>query len=122
MTDQLNRVFGALADPTRRGILARLHEGEASVAELTTAFPISEPAVSRHLRVLEEAGLLTRTRRATTRLSHLEAAPMRDAADWLAGYRVRWQESHDRLDALLGGAATATATTTTTTTTPEDPS
>ena len=114
MSDRLSRVFGALADPTRRGILALLRDGEASVAELTTAFPISQPAVSKHLRVLEEAGLLTRTRRATARLSHLEAAPMRDAADWLADYRGWWQESHDRLEALLARTDTDTV--------PEDPS
>ena len=101
MTDELSRVFGALADPTRRAILARLRGGEASVADLTAALPVSQPAVSRHLRVLEEAGLLRRTRRATARLSHLEATPMRDAADWLTDYRAWWQQSHDRLDSLL---------------------
>jgi DNA-binding transcriptional ArsR family regulator len=99
--ERLTRVFGALADPTRRAILARLRSGEATVAELADAFPISQPAVSRHLRVLGEAGLVTRTRRATARLSHLDATPMKDAADWMAQYRAYWQESHDRLDALL---------------------
>ena len=99
--ERLTRVFAALADPTRRAILHRLRSGEATVAELADAFPISQPAVSRHLRVLGEAGLVTRTRRATARLSHLDATPMKDAADWMAGYRAYWQESHDRLDALL---------------------
>ena len=99
--ERLTRVFAALADPTRRAILHRLRSGEATVAELADAFPISQPAVSRHLRVLGEAGLVTRSRRATARLSHLDATPMKDAADWMAGYRAYWQESHDRLDALL---------------------
>ena len=99
--DRLTRVFSALADPTRRAILARLRAGEATVAELADTFPISQPAVSRHLRVLGEAGLVTRSRRATARLSHLEASPMKEAADWMAQYRAYWQESHERLDALL---------------------
>lgn len=98
---RLTRVFAALADPTRRAILARLRSGEATVAELADAFPISQPAVSRHLRVLGEAGLVTRSRRATARLSHLDATPMKAAADWMADYRAFWQERHDRLDALL---------------------
>jgi len=101
MTDRLSRVFGALADPTRRAILARLRTGEASVAQLAEAFPISQPAVSKHLKVLEEAGLLTRSRRATARLSHLDASPMKDAVTWMADYREWWQESHDRLAELL---------------------
>jgi DNA-binding transcriptional ArsR family regulator len=100
-TDELSTVFAALADPTRRAILARLRSGEATVAELADAFPISQPAVSRHLKVLGEAGLVTRSRRATARLSHLDATPMREAADWMADYRAHWQERHDRLDALL---------------------
>ena len=99
--DQLSRVFGALADPTRRAILARLAKGEANVAELAAPFEMSQPAISRHLKVLENAGLITRTRRATARLSHLHAQPLRAATSWLAGYREYWQESHDRLDALL---------------------
>ena len=102
MTDsQLSAVFGALADPTRRAILARLTEGDANVAELAAPFRVSQPAVSRHLKVLERAGLISRHRRATARLSHLEAEPLREAATWLAGYREFWEESHDRLDALL---------------------
>jgi DNA-binding transcriptional ArsR family regulator len=100
-TDQLSAVFGALADPTRRAILARLTEGEASVATLAEPFSMSQPAVSRHLKVLEQAGLISRTRRATARLSRLEAQPLREATAWLAGYRKYWDESYDRLDELL---------------------
>lgn len=101
MADQLNAVFGALADPTRRAILARLTEGDASVAELAAPFAMSQPAVSRHLKVLEQAGLISRSRQATVRLSHLRAEPLRDATQWLAGYREFWGESFDRLDGLL---------------------
>jgi DNA-binding transcriptional ArsR family regulator len=100
--DRLSAVFGALADPTRRAILARLAEGDANVAELTAPFPMSQPAISRHLKVLERAGLISRSRRATARLSHLEAAPLRDATEWLARYQAFWDESHERLDELLG--------------------
>jgi DNA-binding transcriptional ArsR family regulator len=99
--DQLSVVFGALADPTRRAILARLTQGDATVAELSAPFRMSQPAISKHLKVLEGAGLISRTRRATARLSHLEAEPLREADDWLARYRAYWEESHDRLDALL---------------------
>jgi DNA-binding transcriptional ArsR family regulator len=99
--DQLSTVFAALADPTRRAILARLAQGEATVKELAAPFDMSQPAVSQHLKVLEGAGLISRTQRATTRLSHLEAAPLRSAVSWLADYREYWTESHDRLDALL---------------------
>jgi DNA-binding transcriptional ArsR family regulator len=99
--DQLSSVFGALADPTRRAILARLTEGDATVAELAEPFSVSQPAISRHLKVLENAGLISRTRRATARLSHLEAEPLRAATAWLAGYREYWEASYERLDALL---------------------
>ncbi len=99
--DQLSIVFGALADPTRRAILARLTTGDANVAELAAPFRISQPAVSKHLKVLEEAGLISRHREATARLSHLEAAPLRDATQWLVTYHEYWDESFDRLDALL---------------------
>jgi DNA-binding transcriptional ArsR family regulator len=99
--DQLSAVFGALADPTRRAILARLTAGDATVGELSAPFQVSQPAISRHLKVLEEAGLISRRRRATARYSHLEAEPLRAATTWLAGYREFWEESHDRLDALL---------------------
>lgn len=99
--DQLSAVFGALADPTRRAILARLAEGDAPVGVLAAPFAVSQPAISRHLKVLEEAGLISRRRRATARLSHLEADPLREATVWLARYRDFWEASHDRLDALL---------------------
>jgi DNA-binding transcriptional ArsR family regulator len=99
--DRLSAVFGALADPTRRAILARLAEGDANVAELTAPFKVSQPAISKHLKVLESAGLVSRSRRATARLSHLEADPLRSATEWLVGYREYWEESHERLDALL---------------------
>ncbi|MGZ8630567.1 MAG: ArsR/SmtB family transcription factor [Actinomycetota bacterium] len=101
MDDQLDAVFGALADPTRRSILARLMQGEATVAELVAPFEMSQPAISRHLKVLERAGLISRTRRATARLSHLRAKPLREATVWLAGYREYWEESYERLDELL---------------------
>jgi DNA-binding transcriptional ArsR family regulator len=100
-TAQLDAVFGALADPTRRAILTRLTSGEASVAELAAPFSVSQPAISQHLKVLERAGLIARTRRATARLSHLRAEPLREATVWLAGYREYWEESYDRLDELL---------------------
>lgn len=99
--DQLGAVFGALADPTRRAILARLTEGDASVTEIAAPFLVSQPAISRHLRVLEQAGLISRQRRATARLSHLEAEPLREATTWLARYREFWDESFERLDELL---------------------
>ncbi len=101
IVDQLSVVFGALADPTRRAIIARLREGDASVAELAAPFRVSQPAISQHLKVLEHAGLISRRRRATARLSHLEASPLRDATEWLARYREYWEESHNRLDELL---------------------
>jgi DNA-binding transcriptional ArsR family regulator len=100
-TDRLSLVFGALADPTRRAILNRLTEGEATVAEIAAPFEVSQPAVSRHLKVLETAGLISRTRRATARLSHLEAQPLREVTTWLARYQRYWDESHERLDDLL---------------------
>jgi DNA-binding transcriptional ArsR family regulator len=99
--DQLSLVFGALADPTRRAILTRLADGEATVAELAGPFAMSQPAISRHLKVLEDAGLISRTRRATARLSHLQAEPLRDVTTWLARYQRFWDESHERLDDLL---------------------
>jgi DNA-binding transcriptional ArsR family regulator len=100
-TDQLSAVFGALADPTRRAILARLAEGDLTVGQLSAPFPVSQPAISRHLKVLEGAGLISRTRRATARLSHLEGEPLRDATEWLARYQAYWDESHERLETLL---------------------
>jgi DNA-binding transcriptional ArsR family regulator len=99
--DQLSSVFGALADPTRRAILARLAEGDLPVRELAAPFPISQPAISRHLKVLEHAGLISRSRRATARLSHLEPEPLREATEWLARYQAFWDERFARLDELL---------------------
>ena len=99
--DRLSLVFGALADPIRRAILTRLTEGEATVAELAAPFSVSQPAISRHLKVLENAGLVSRTRRATARLSRLEAGPLCEATTWLARYQRFWDESYERLDDLL---------------------
>src|ERR671931_1070558 len=99
--DGLTLVFGALADPIRRAILMRLTEGDATVAELAAPFSVSQPAISRHLKVLEQAGLISRSRRATARLSHLEAEPLRQATTWLVRYREYWDESYERLDELL---------------------
>jgi DNA-binding transcriptional ArsR family regulator len=99
--DQLSTVFGALADPTRRAILARLAEGDLAVRDLAAPFPVSQPAISRHLKVLEGAGLISRSRRATARLSHLEAEPLREATAWLARYQAYWDERFEQLDELL---------------------
>ena len=99
--DRLSLVFGALADPTRRAILSSLADGEATVAELAAPFRVSQPAISKHLKVLEQAGLISRTRRATARLSRLEAEPLREVTTWLARYQRFWDESHERLDDLL---------------------
>ena len=99
--DRLSLVFGALADPTRRAILTRLADGEATVAELAAPFAMSQPAISKHLKVLEPAGLISRARRATARLSRLEAEPLREVTTWLASYQRFWDESHERLDDLL---------------------
>jgi DNA-binding transcriptional ArsR family regulator len=101
MDDQLSAVFGALADPTRRAILARLAKGDLNVNELRSPFPVSQPAISRHLKVLEASGLISRHRRATARLSHLEAEPLRDATAWLAHYQAFWDQRFDQLDELL---------------------
>jgi DNA-binding transcriptional ArsR family regulator len=100
-TDQLTQTFAALADPTRRAILARLSQGEATVGELAEPFPISVQAVSKHLKVLERAGLITRGRTAQLRPSRLDGTPLKEAADWLEDYRAFWQERFDRLDARL---------------------
>src|SRR3954452_22959425 len=93
-TDQLTSVFGALADPTRRAILAQLATGDLAVNELAKPFAMSQPAISRHLKVLEQAGLISRRRRQTARLSHLEGEGLRDASDWLARYQAYWQAGH----------------------------
>src|SRR5215472_4190794 len=100
-TDRLSLTFAALADPTRRVILTRLTEGEATVSELAEPLPISVQAVSKHLRVLERAGLITRTRSAQLRPSELRAAPLKDAADWLGSYQRFWDAGFARLDERL---------------------
>jgi DNA-binding transcriptional ArsR family regulator len=100
-TDRLNRTFAALADPTRRAILARLAAGEASVTELAKPFSMSLPAVSKHLKVLERAGLIARGRERQWRPSRLEAGPLKEVADWTDRYRRYWEESYDRLDEYL---------------------
>ena len=99
--DQLNRTFSALADPTRRAILARLTLGEATVNELAEPFPVSLQAVSKHLKVLEGAGLITRGRTAQWRPCHLRAAPLGEVTEWLEHYRRFWQASFDRLEEHL---------------------
>lgn len=96
-SDPLSVTLSALADPTRRAILARLAEGEASVTELAAPFAMSLPAVSKHLKVLEQAGLISRSREAQWRPCKLEAAPMREASEWLERYRVMWEAKLDRL-------------------------
>ncbi len=100
-TEQLNATFAALADPTRRAILARLAAGEATVKELSAPFAMSGPAVSKHLRVLERAGLITRGRDAQWRPCRLEAAPLKDVAEWAGEYRRFWDASYERLDDYL---------------------
>ncbi|MEM9069896.1 MAG: metalloregulator ArsR/SmtB family transcription factor [Myxococcota bacterium] len=100
-TDSLSRTFAALADPTRRAILERLASGEATVGELAEPFPISAPAVSRHLRVLESAGLIERSRDAQWRRCRIAAHPLRDASDWLGRYREFWGGRFDALEAHL---------------------
>jgi DNA-binding transcriptional ArsR family regulator len=101
--DQLTSTFAALAHPTRRAILARLAESEATVNELAQPFPISVQAVSKHLKVLERAGLITRGRSAQLRPSRLQGAPLKEAVDWLEKYRPFWQAGFDRLDERLHG-------------------
>src|ERR1044071_3697719 len=99
--DQLSTIFAALADPTRRAILARLAQGEASVKELAEPFAISPPAVTKHLKVLRRAGLITQGRQAQWRPCRIQAAPLKDVADWLEDYRRFWDESFQRLDEYL---------------------
>jgi DNA-binding transcriptional ArsR family regulator len=100
-TDTLSLTFSALADPTRRAILARLTEGPATVKELSAPFTISGPAVSKHLRVLERAGLIARGREAQWRPRRLEATPLKEVAEWAEGYRRFWDQSYERLDEYL---------------------
>jgi DNA-binding transcriptional ArsR family regulator len=99
--DQLSVTFAALADPTRRAILARLSSGEASVGELAEPFDISLPAVTKHLKVLQRAGLISQGREAQWRPCRLEARPMREAAQWMEAYREHWEQRLDRLDDYL---------------------
>lgn len=99
--DRLSATFAALADPTRRAILARLASGEKSVNELAEPFEMSLPAISKHLKVLESAGLIARGREAQWRPCRLEAGPLEDVSDWVERYRRFWEESFDRLDAFL---------------------
>ncbi len=112
MTDQLSGVFAALADPTRRAILARLADGEATVNELAEPFPISLQAVSKHLKVLERAGLIVRGRDAQWRPCRLEPAPLREVAEWAERYRLLWEERYDHLDGYLRELHRARKTTT----------
>jgi DNA-binding transcriptional ArsR family regulator len=100
-TDQLSATFAALADPTRRAILARLAHGECSVTELAEPFDMSMPAVSKHLRVLERAGLIARGREAQWRPCRIEAGPLKDIAHWTERYRNLWEQRFDRLDTYL---------------------
>lgn len=99
--DRLSLIFAALADPTRRAIIARLAEADATVTELAEPFPISLPAISRHLKVLERAGLISRSRSGQWRSSALEAGPLKEATDWMERYRVFWDANFSRLDAHL---------------------
>ena len=101
MSDRLSTAFAALADPTRRAILARLALGEASVTELAEPFDMSLPAISKHLKVLEQAGMIAQSREKQWRPRRLEPAPLKEAADWLENYRRFWEQSFDRLDAYL---------------------
>ena len=103
-TDTLSTTFAALADPTRRAILGQLAQGEKSVTELAAPFEMSLPAVSKHLKVLERAGLIARGREAQRRPCRLEAAPLREVSQWVADYRAFWDQRLDRLEAYLGKA------------------
>lgn len=100
-TDPLTTTFAALADPTRRAILARLAQGEASVKDLSAPFDMTQPAISKHLRVLERAGLIEQGRQAQWRPRRLRAGPLRDISDWVNQYRRHWEESFERLDAYF---------------------
>jgi DNA-binding transcriptional ArsR family regulator len=110
--DVLDLTFAALADPTRRAMLARLASGEATVNELAEPFALSQPAISKHLKVLERAGLISRSRAAQTRPCRLEAARLQQVAQWVAPYRALWEDSFDRLDAFLQTTQASTATST----------
>jgi DNA-binding transcriptional ArsR family regulator len=105
-TDHLSTTFAALADPTRRVILARLVQGEASVKELARPFSISPPAITKHLKVLEQAGLIVRSREAQWRPCRLEAAPLKEVSEWIERYRTFWEQSFQRLDDYLNNLQT----------------
>jgi DNA-binding transcriptional ArsR family regulator len=98
---ELNRAFGALSDPTRRAILAQLAQGDAGVLDVAAPFPVSQPAITKHLNVLEEAGLISRHRLARQRLCHLEPRRLKQLSDWVGSYREFWEESFERIDELL---------------------
>jgi DNA-binding transcriptional ArsR family regulator len=100
-TARLNETFAALSDPTRRAMIARLAKGDATVMELAAPFTLSQPTISKHLKVLEHAGLISRSREAQTRPCHLEAGRLKELADWVGDYQKFWEESYDRLDSLL---------------------
>jgi DNA-binding transcriptional ArsR family regulator len=108
--DQFDATFAALADPTRRAILARLARGEATVNELAAPFDLTQPAISKHLKVLERAGLISRGRAAQTRPCRLETGPLKQVAQWIEAYRHLWEDSFDRLDAHLKSAQLAKTT------------
>jgi DNA-binding transcriptional ArsR family regulator len=109
--DTLSTTFAALADPTRRAILARLSQGEASVSDLSKPFSMSAPAVTKHLKVLQRAGLISQSRQAQWRPCKLQAKPLMEAADWVAQYRQHWEERLDRLEDYLQTLQTDTPTT-----------
>lgn len=100
---ELNKAFAALADPTRRAILARLARGDIGVLEVAQPFPMSQPAITKHLNVLERAGLISRGREAQWRPARLDASPIKEVAQWAYGFREYWQETFERLDDLLDG-------------------
>jgi DNA-binding transcriptional ArsR family regulator len=102
VSDNLNSTFAALADPTRRAILARLSQGELSVKDLAEPFPITPPSMTKHLKVLERAGLISRSREAQRRPCRLQSAPLREVAEWIEQYRRSWEHSMNRLDQYLG--------------------
>jgi len=107
--ETLNQAFAALADPTRRAIIARLASGEATVNELAQPFALTPPAISKHLKVLERAGLISRSRVAQTRPCRIEAAPLKAVANWVVAYRNLWEDSFDKLDAFLQTTQPGTA-------------
>lgn len=110
VSDKLSLAFAALADPTRRAIVARLASGEATVKELAEPFEMTQPSISKHLKVLERAGLISRGRAAQTRPCRLQAAPLEGIVHWVTEYRRLWEQSFDRLDALLQPTPTPTPT------------